>query len=145
MEQCNTVARVTRFTVIVAITFGVVDLTVNGDHELHISDYYWQVSSPFEWINVIFSNDCNYIDQFIKYQLIPMNPNIMNIGNESLILDYFGCTDIQNNSVHVARDTCFYTYSSCLAYQHFMFEISKNASNYSQIKSDSIVDSLLNI
>ena len=113
---------------------------------LRIVDYYREAESMYEWMNVVYSNDCSFFDMFIEDYLIPMNNQIINVNVTANISieSYLECDDSEANSVGLIHDTCEWWNSNCIAYQHFMFEVSKNSSNYTNIKSDSIVDSLLN-
>ena len=123
----------------------------DGYRTLRITDYYWQARSVYEWIPDVYSNDCFFFNMFIENYLIPMNMQIVNSStNASVIEDYFECDDSRPDSVGRAHDRCegwpvwsWSWYSDCDAYQHYMFEVSKNSTYYNDVKNDSIVDSLL--
>ena len=118
-----------------------------GYEALRIIDYYWQVESVYEWMNTVYSSDCSFFNAFIENYLIPMNMKIINHARTNTsVEDYFECNDSEPDSVARAHYRCewYNDRYDCDAYQHYMFEVSKNSRYYNDIKNDSIVDSLLN-
>ena len=112
-----------------------------AEKTLHITDHYWEAQSAIEWMPQIYSNDCSFFSAFIETVLIPMNTQVTSTEYSNyLYCSRNGDADSVARIYDICEDASDHF---CNAYQHFMFEVSKNSSNYVDIESDNIVDSML--
>ena len=108
---------------------------------LYVSDYYWTVESPYQWIQTLFSNDCAFMDYFIEFQLLPMH---LDLSLSSLSNYNFTCNESitpVESALHVCSNNLL---GQCVAYQHFMFEINTKYNAKNTNFKDTTIGSVLN-